>query len=50
MADALTKDIIADRVAVSRHTVDYHIRNVYGKLYVQGGVQAVARAIRRGLI
>ncbi len=50
MADGLTKDAIADRMDVSRHTVDYHIRNVYGKLHVQSGVQAVARAIRRGLI
>ncbi len=50
MADGLTKEAIASRVDVSRHTVDYHIRSIYGKLHVQSGVQAVARAIRRGLI
>jgi DNA-binding NarL/FixJ family response regulator len=50
MSDGLTKATIAERLCVSRHTVDYHIRSVYDKLHAQSGVEAVAKAIRRGLI
>ena len=50
MADGLTKTAIADRMGVSPHTVDYHVRSVYDKLGAQSGAQAVARAIWGGLI
>lgn len=41
---------IAYGLALSRHTVDTHVRNVYGKLRVHSRAAAVAMAIRLRLI
>lgn len=41
---------IAEKLFISVDTVRHHIRNIYKKLHVHSQSQAVAKAIRRGLI
>jgi DNA-binding NarL/FixJ family response regulator len=50
LADGLTKSGIADRLFLSPHTVDSHLRSVYAKLHARNAAEATARAIRSGLI
>jgi DNA-binding NarL/FixJ family response regulator len=41
---------VADRLVVSVYTVRAHIRNIYEKLHVHSKSQAVAKALREGLL
>ena len=41
---------IADKLFISVDTVRHHIRNIYKKLHVHSQSEAVAKAIRKGLI
>lgn len=41
---------IAEKMFISVDTVRHHIRNIYKKLHVHSQSQAVAKAIRKGLI
>ncbi len=41
---------IADRIFVSVDTVRHHIKNIYRKLHVHSQSEAVAKAIRKGII
>ena len=41
---------VADRVSVSIHTVNMHLRNIYGKLQVQSRSGAVAKALKEHLL
>lgn len=41
---------ISDSLYISVDTVRHHIRNIYKKLHVHSQTQAVAKAIRKGLI
>lgn len=49
LAKGHIKKEIADQLAVSYHTVDTHVRNIYSKLKVHNLSGAVARAIQLGL-
>lgn len=40
----------ADKLVVSKRTVDFHLANIYGKLKVRNRVQALRVATRLGLI
>ena len=49
LAKGLIKKEIADKLGVSYHTVDTHVRNIYAKLKVHNLSGAVAKAIQLGL-
>ncbi|MCF8370126.1 MAG: response regulator transcription factor [Bacteroidales bacterium] len=50
MSDGLAKKQISDRLFISYSTVDSHVKNIYKKLHVNCGVQAVMKANEEGLI
>ncbi|WP_095509494.1 response regulator transcription factor [Rubrivirga marina] len=45
-----TKRQIAEALCLSPHTVDGHVRNVYGKLHVHTRGEVVAKALRERLV
>jgi LuxR family quorum sensing-dependent transcriptional regulator len=49
-SEGLTINQIADRMNVSSHTADMHLRLAREKLGVTSSIHAVAEALRRGLI
>jgi len=49
LVQGLTTKEIADRLALSIHTVDTHLRNIYRKLHVHSRAGAVARALQAKL-
>ncbi len=50
LADGNNYQEIADSLYISVDTVRHHIRNIYKKLHVHSQSEAVAKAIRKGLI
>ena len=40
----------ADKMGISKNTVSFHLRNIYAKLEVHSKTEAVARALRDGLV
>lgn len=50
LVDGLTMKETADRLDVSYHTVDAHIRKVYDKLHVRSRGGAVAKALRERIV
>lgn len=50
MVDGLLHKQIADRLMISPHTVENHLRSIYEKLGVHSGLQVVSKAVKEGLI
>ena len=50
MTQGLIKKEIADRLALSYHTVNAHLRNIYAKLHVGTRGAAVAKALKERLV
>ncbi len=50
LVDGLLKKQIADQLDLSYHTVDTHIRNIYGKLHVNSRSSAVAKVLRENVL
>lgn len=50
MVQGFIKKEIASRLDLSVHTVDSHLRNIYGKLHVNTCTGAVSKAIQEGLL
>ena len=50
MTQGMTKKEMADRLAISYHTVDTHLRNIYTKLHVHNSSGAVAKALADRLV
>jgi DNA-binding NarL/FixJ family response regulator len=50
MVRGLIKKEIADRLSLSVHTVDTHLRNIYAKLEVNTRTGAVAKALKEKLL
>ena len=49
-ADGLTNKAIARRLAISEHTVKFHMRTLLAKLQAASRTEAVSVAVRRGLL
>lgn len=50
LVDGRTQRGIAERLYVSEHTINTHIRNIYSKLHVHSRSGAVAKAVRERLV
>jgi len=50
LIDGLIAKQIADKLAVSYHTIDTHIRNIYSKLQVHNRSGAVAKALKERIL
>jgi len=50
MADGHQKKTAAAELGITIHTIGFHLRSIYGKLHVHSRAEAVARALRSGLI
>lgn len=50
LIDGLTINGIAEKLIISRHTVDTHTKNIYKKLHVHNRSSLVSTAIKKGLI
>jgi DNA-binding CsgD family transcriptional regulator len=50
MADGANNRVIASRLAISRHTVKFHVASILVKLGAKSRTEAVAVALRRGLL
>ena len=50
LVEGLTKQAIADRLTLSPHTIDGHVRNIYTKLHVNNRSGAVAKALKENLL
>lgn len=50
LVDGRTKKQIAERLFLSPHTIDGHVRNIYAKLQVHTRTGAVAKALKENLI
>lgn len=49
LVDGLLKKQIADKMSITFHTVDKHLRSIYSKLQVPSRSQAVSKAIKEKL-
>lgn len=50
LVEGLSKKQIAEKLYLSYHTIDSHIRKIYEKLEVHSGSRAVAKALKENLI
>jgi DNA-binding NarL/FixJ family response regulator len=50
VVDGLLKKQIAERLQLSAHTIDWHLRRIYEKLHVNSRSSAVSKAIRENLL
>ncbi len=50
LAEGLANRAIAQRLAISEHTVKFHVNAILGKLNAQSRTEAVVRAARLGLL
>jgi DNA-binding NarL/FixJ family response regulator len=50
LVDGLSYKMIADKYAISYHTVNFHVRNIYKKMHVHNVSEAVAKAIKEKIV
>lgn len=50
LSEGNSYDVIADTLFLSRNTIKFHVKNIYGKLQVNSNVKAVQKANRENLI
>jgi DNA-binding CsgD family transcriptional regulator len=50
VGEGLTSQAIAERLGLSRRTIDFHLENVYSKLGVSSRTEAAIYALRHGIV
>jgi len=50
LSQGLPNKQIAQRLAISEHTVKFHVNAIFGKLGVQSRSEAIVHAVRMGLV
>jgi len=50
LVDGMSYKMVADKMDISYHTVNFHIRNIYQKLHVHSVSEAVAKAIKEKIV
>ncbi|MCF8370125.1 MAG: LuxR C-terminal-related transcriptional regulator [Bacteroidales bacterium] len=50
VSEGNTKKQISEKLNITYHTVDSHVKNIYAKLQVNCVAQAVMKAMKEGLI
>lgn len=50
LIQGISRKKIADKIFISYHTVDFHIRNIYSKLHVNSLPDAVAKTIKEKIV
>ena len=50
LADGFVKKQVAEKLNISSHTVDFHVRKIYSKLQVNNVSGAISKAVRDGLV
>jgi len=50
LIEGYTYKSIADKLFVSTNTVSFHLRNIYAKLHVRSRAEAVAKALKSGIV
>ena len=50
MGEGYSQRKLAEKLFVSPHTINSHLRNIYQKLHVKSGIAAVAKAMREHII
>jgi len=50
LSEGMPNKAIASRLAISEHTVKFHLSSIFGKLGVSSRTEAVRRGVRAGLI
>lgn len=50
LVDGMSYKMIAGKYAISYHTVNFHVRNIYKKLHVHSVSEAVSKALREKMI
>ena len=50
LAEGLSNRAIAARLAISEHTVKFHVAAIFAKLGAENRTDAVRRGVRQGLI
>mgnify|MGYP001052695606 CR=1 FL=1 len=50
LVDGLSKKQIAEKIYLSHHTVDSHLRNIYAKLEVHSRSSAISKALKEKLL
>ena len=50
LAQGLSNRAIASRLAISEHTVKFHVSSIFAKLGAENRTDAVRRGVRLGLI
>lgn len=50
LSEGNSYDVIANKLFLSKNTIKFHVKNIYGKLQVNSNVKAVQKANRENLI
>lgn len=50
MVEGLTRKAISERLVVSHHTIDTHVKNIYSKLQVHTRSRAIAKVLKERIV